>query len=102
MKNKDELLPVYSNQKLNQYLKEVAKEVKIKKHLTFHRARHTFVTTVTLSNGVPIETVSKLLGHTRLSTTQIYAKVLESRISSDINNLRIVLNHQKELLKNVN
>src|SRR5690554_754633 len=102
MKNKDELLPVYSNQKLNQYLKEVAKELKIKKHLTFHSARHTFATTVTLSNGVPIETVSKLLGHTRLSTTQIYAKVLESRISSDINNLRIVLNHQKELLKNVN
>ncbi|NGX84861.1 site-specific integrase [Aequorivita sp. KMM 9714] len=102
MKNSDKLLPVYSNQKLNKYLKEVAKELKINKYLTFHSARHTFATTVTLSNGVPIETVSKLLGHTKLSTTQIYAKVLESRISSDINNLRIVLNHQKELIKNAN
>ncbi|WP_271393770.1 MULTISPECIES: site-specific integrase [Aequorivita] len=102
MTNSDKLLPVYSNQKLNIYLKEIAKELKINKYLTFHSARHTFATTVTLSNGVPIETVSKLLGHTKLSTTQIYAKVLESRISSDINNLRIVLNHQKELLKNVN
>ena len=102
MTNSNKLLPVYSNQKLNKYLKEIAKELKINKYLTFHSARHTFATTVTLSNGVPIETVSKLLGHTKLSTTQIYAKVLESRISSDINNLRIVLNHQKELLKNVN
>lgn len=102
MTNSDKLLLVYSNQKLNIYLKEIAKELKINKYLTFHSARHTFATTVTLSNGVPIETVSKLLGHTKLSTTQIYAKVLESRISSDINNLRIVLNHQKELLKNVN
>ncbi|MDP0971665.1 tyrosine-type recombinase/integrase, partial [Klebsiella pneumoniae] len=54
------LLPVYSNQKTNLYLKEIAKELKIKKYLTFHIARHTFATTVTLTNGVPIETVSKL------------------------------------------
>ncbi|MEP5617158.1 MAG: tyrosine-type recombinase/integrase, partial [Flavobacteriaceae bacterium] len=52
-----------------------------------HVARHTFATTVMLSNGVPIETVSKLLGHTKLSTTQIYARVVESKISEDINNL---------------
>lgn len=102
MTNSDKLLPVYSNQKLNIYLKEIAKELKINKYLTFHSARHTFATTVTLSNGVPIETVSKLLGHTRLSTTQIYAKVLESRISSDIDNLRTVLNKQKKQVKKTN
>ncbi|WP_309148939.1 tyrosine-type recombinase/integrase [Arenibacter sp. ARW7G5Y1] len=58
-----------SNQKLNSYLKEIADQCGIKKNLTFHMARHTFATTVTLSNGVPIETVSKLLGHTKLATT---------------------------------
>lgn len=56
----------------------------ITKPLTFHIARHTFATTVTLTNGVPIETVSKLLGHTKLSTAQIYAKVVESKISDDM------------------
>ena len=70
------LLPVYSNQKVNAYLKEIAQELEIDKQLTFHSARHTFATTVTLSNGVPIETVSKLLGHTKLSTTQVYARVV--------------------------
>lgn len=77
-------LPVYSNQKMNKYIREVAKLCKIDKHISFHVARHTFATTVTLSNGVPIETVSKLLGHTKLSTTQIYARVLESKISNDM------------------
>ncbi|MCM4156738.1 site-specific integrase [Gramella sp. AN32] len=81
------ILPVYSNQKTNQYLKEIAGKLKINKKLTFHVARHTFATTVTLSNGVPIETVSKLLGHSKLSTTQIYARVLEKKLSSDIANL---------------
>lgn len=73
---------------MNQYIKEVTKKLKIEKHLTFHIARHTFTTTVTLSNGVPIETVSKLLGHTKLSTTQIYARVVEKKISEDMNSLR--------------
>lgn len=59
-------------------------QLKIKKNLTFHSARHTFATTITLSNGVPIETVSKLLGHTKLSTTQIYARVLENKLSEDM------------------
>lgn len=82
------LLPVYSNQKMNQYIKEVTKKLKIEKHLTFHIARHTFATTVTLSNGVPIETVSKLLGHSKIATTQIYARVIEKKISEDMNSLR--------------
>ncbi|UII75313.1 site-specific integrase [Flagellimonas sp. HMM57] len=81
------LLPISSNQKVNTYLKEIMKSCGIHKNISFHVARHTFATTVMLSNGVPIETVSKLLGHTKLSTTQIYARVVESKISEDINNL---------------
>ena len=65
------LFPVISNEKVNFYLKEIAEACGIKKNLTFHMARHTFATTVTLSNGVPIETVSKLLGHTKIASTQI-------------------------------
>jgi len=87
----ERLLPVFSNQKINEYLKEIATELKIRKKLSFHAARHTFATTVTLSNGVPIETVSKLLGHSKLSTTQIYAKVLEQKLSADMKSLRIRL-----------
>tara|TARA_B100000949_G_C14256641_1_gene440792 strand:+ start:274 stop:1515 length:1242 start_codon:yes stop_codon:yes gene_type:complete len=83
------LLPISSNQKTNAYLKEIAISCGIDKNLTFHVARHTFATTVMLSNNVPIETVSKLLGHTKLSTTQIYARVVESKISEDIDNLLI-------------
>ena len=82
------LLPKLSNQKLNSYLKEIADLCSIQKNLTFHMARHTFATTVTLSNGVPIETVSKLLGHTKLSTTQIYARVVEKKVSEDMTLLR--------------
>ncbi|MFC2109321.1 site-specific integrase [Bacteroidota bacterium] len=85
------LFPKMSNQKLNDYLKELAALCDITKHLTFHMARHTFATTVTLTNGVPIETVSKMLGHTKLSTTQIYAKVVETKVSEDMNKLRDLL-----------
>tara|TARA_R110001592_G_scaffold208897_1_gene459970 strand:+ start:254 stop:1519 length:1266 start_codon:yes stop_codon:yes gene_type:complete len=85
--NAKTLLPLCSNQKANSYLKEIAKDCGIYKNITFHVARHTFATTVMLSNGVPIETVSKLLGHTKLSTTQIYARVVETKISEDISNL---------------
>jgi len=81
------LLPVYSNQKTNKYLKEIAKVCGIHKNITFHVARHTFATTVTLSNGVPIETVSKLLGHRKLTTTQIYARVLQKKVGEDMEQL---------------
>ncbi len=88
--------PVISNQKLNSYLKEIADVCGIKKNLTFHMARHTFATMVTLTNGVPIETVSKLLGHIKLTTTQIYAKVIERKVSDDMNNLRDFLNNKSQ------
>lgn len=94
-----QLLPVFSNQKVNKYLKEIAVILKINKKLTFHAARHTFATTVTLSNGVPIETVSKLLGHTKLSTTQIYARVIEQKVSTDMRSLRNKLNSKVETEK---
>ncbi len=82
------LIPKISNQRLNSYLKEIADLCGIKKNLTFHMARHTFATTVTLNNGVPIETVSKLLGHTKIATTQIYARVLEKKVSEDMELLK--------------
>ena len=78
------LLPVLTNQKMNSYLKELGDICGINKNITMHIARHTFATTVTLSNGVPIETVSKLLGHSSLKTTQIYAKVLDQKIAEDM------------------
>ena len=85
---KGTLFPVVSNQRMNGYLKEIAEICGIDKNLTFHLARHTFATTVTLSNGVPIESVSKMLGHTSIRTTQIYAKVVEHKLSEDMQNLR--------------
>ena len=81
------LLPVNSNQKMNAYLKEIADICRIKKNLSMHVARHTFATTITLTNGVPIETVSKVLGHSSLKTTQIYARILDTKISQDFNKI---------------
>ena len=80
---------------MNCYLKEVAKLCGISKNITFHMARHTFATTVTLTNGVPIETVSKILGHTKIATTQIYAKVIERKVSDDMFILREKLGKNK-------
>ncbi|WP_163517498.1 site-specific integrase [Gelidibacter japonicus] len=94
--NTQTLFPVISNEKMNLYLKEIASEVGIIKNLTFHMARHTFATTVTLSNGVPIETVSKLLGHTKVTTTQVYARVLEEKLSKDMIDLQRVLNDKQK------
>jgi site-specific recombinase XerD len=84
----DRVLPVLSNQKMNAYLKEIADVCGISKSLTYHIARHTFATTITLSNGVPIETVSKMLGHRNLSTTQHYAKILDLKVSRDMKSIR--------------
>lgn len=86
------LLPVLSNQKMNDYLKQIADVSGINKILTFHIARHTFATTITLSNGVPIETVSKMLGHRSLRTTQHYAKILDLKVSEDMKRLKEKMN----------
>lgn len=90
------IFPVISNQKLNSYLKEIGDICGIQKNLTFHLARHTFATSVTLSNGVPIETVSKMLGHTSIRTTQIYAKVVEHKVSFDMGALKNKLENEKQ------
>jgi site-specific recombinase XerD len=90
-RNRDLLLPVHSNQKMNEYLKELAGICGIKKNLSMHVARHTFATSVTLANGVPIETVSKMLGHTSLKTTQIYARIIDKKISEDMRTLKALL-----------
>ena len=82
------LFPNISNQKLNSYLKEIADLCQINKNLTFHLVRHTFATTVTLTNGVPIESVSKMLGHSKISTTQLYAKVVEKKLGEDMEKLK--------------
>lgn len=82
--NTGSLLPVPSNQKMNEYLKEIADLCGIEKKLTSHIARHTFATTVTLLNGVPIESVSKMLGHTNIRTTQHYAKILDIKVGEDM------------------
>jgi len=82
------VLPVLSNQKMNAYLKEIADICAINKPITFHIARHTFATTVTLLNGVPIESVSKMLGHTNIQTTQHYAKILDIKVGADMAQLK--------------
>ncbi|SJN18551.1 site-specific integrase [Sphingobacterium sp. JB170] len=86
--NSGRVLPVLSNQKMNAYLKEIADVCRISKPITFHIARHTFATTVTLLNGVPIESVSKMLGHTNIQTTQHYAKILDIKVGADMALLR--------------
>ena len=91
------VLPVLTNQKMNAYLKEIADLSGIKKHLTTHLARHTFATTVTLSNGVSIESVSKMLGHKSLRTTQHYAKILNRKVSEDMQLLKKKLSFQEKV-----
>jgi len=95
--NSNVLFPVLSNQKMNSYLKEIVNVCGINKELTFHIARHTFATTVTLSNGVPIESVSKMLGHTNIKTTQHYAKILDKKVSDDMSVLRGKLQSREEI-----
>jgi site-specific recombinase XerD len=95
--NTGKVFPVSSNQKMNEYLKEIAGLCGINKELTYHIARHTFATTVTLANGVSIESVSKMLGHTNIKTTQHYAKILDLKVSQDMatlqEKLKRIVNH---------
>ena len=82
---------------MNAYLKEIADLCGINKDLTYHIARHTFATTITLSNGVPIESVSKMLRHKNIKTTQHYAKILDKKVSEDMSMLRSVLQAKEKL-----
>jgi site-specific recombinase XerD len=97
--NSNRLLPLLSNQKMNGYLHEIEAICGINKNLTYHTARHTFATTVTLTNGVPIESVSKMLGHKSLRTTQHYAKILDKKVSEDMSMLRSKFEVAKSLEK---
>ena len=81
------LLPMYANSTMNFYLKRIARICGIDRRLVFHSGRHTYATEITLSHGIPLETVSKMLGHSRIETTQIYAKVTDDKIGSDTDGL---------------
>lgn len=94
--NRKRLLPMKSNQKLNSYLKELADICGIEKPMTMHIARHTFATTVLLTNGVSMEATSKMLGHKSIKTTQIYGKIVESREGMEMDNLSNKLFPTKE------
>ena len=85
------LLPIISNAKYNDYLKEIAAILGIQKRVTSHLARHTFATTVTYANGVSIESISKMLGHTKLATTQIYARIVDQTVSREMDKLSAAL-----------
>lgn len=91
----DFVFPMPSNGTCNDHLKKIATVCGINKEVTFHLARHTFATTITLANGVPIESVSKMLGHTDIRTTQIYAKVIDAKLSNDMELLAQKINTKK-------
>jgi site-specific recombinase XerD len=93
------IFPQISNQDLNRNLKIMAEVCGINKYMSFHLARHTFATVVTLKNGVPIETVSKMLGHTKISTTEIYAEVDDEKIMADMSEVENRINKGKETRK---
>lgn len=88
---KNVLLPVPCNQKMNSYLKEIADLCMINKTLTTHAARHSYATSVCLANGVSIENVAKMLGHSNIKMTQHYARVLDSSILRDMNNVKSMM-----------
>jgi site-specific recombinase XerD len=88
------LLPKISNQKINSYLKVIGDMANIQKNITHHMARHTFATTICLNNNMPMEDLSKLLGHSSIKTTSIYGKITENRLKSSINKLQKNINHE--------
>jgi site-specific recombinase XerD len=91
LQDDDPVLPMLSNQKMNAYLKELADLCGITKPLSFHTARHTFATTVTMMNGVPMESVSKMLGHKNLKSTQHYARIVDQKVGRDMEQLALIL-----------
>jgi len=94
MKPEDKVFPLISNQRVNEYLKEIQKIAQIQKTLTFHVARHTFATTITMMHGVPIESVSKMLGHSNIKTTQHYAQIVDEKIGNDMMILAQILQNK--------
>ncbi len=94
-KDAEYIFPSTTNQNINRGLKIISEICEIKKHLTFHLARHTFATTITLMNGVPIESISKMLGHTKLSTTMIYAKLTQPKVAMDMAMLQQKMNENE-------
>ena len=95
------LLPIPTNQVCNRTLKIIAAKAGVHKRVTFHLARHTFATTITLSNNIPIETVGAMMGHADISTTQIYAKVVGEKISRDTQALREIYSSDKQEARKV-
>ncbi|MGB0182888.1 MAG: site-specific integrase [Schleiferiaceae bacterium] len=93
----DRILPILSNQKMNAYLKELATLAQIDKQLSFHIARHTFATTVTMLNGVPIESVSKMLGHKSIRSTQLYARIVDQKVGEDMRTLATRLENKTKV-----
>jgi integrase len=86
----DPYIPIFSlpsNGHCNNIIRNIMNRIGIDKRVTFHSARHTFATTITLANGVSIEAVSKMLGHADIKTTQIYAKTLRSTVSSEMHRI---------------
>jgi site-specific recombinase XerD len=98
---RDTVFPYITNQEINRSLKIIAEVCNISKKLTFHLARHTFATTVTLANDVPIESISKMMGHTKLATTMIYAKVVNTKVSKDMATLQEKLGKPRSHLRAV-
>ena len=91
------LFPMPKETTVNRQIKLVAKQAGIKKDTTWHLARHTFASEICLMNGVPIETISRMLGHTDVKTTQIYTRVSDTIIERDMNRLSEKLNRMVEL-----
>ena len=95
-KKNQPLFPYVSNQIMNRYLKKVAKLAGVEDRVTYHVARHTFATTITLQHEIPLETVSKMLGHTKITTTQVYARVVDTKVMRDMATLKDMYSHKED------
>ena len=81
---------------MNRYLKKVAKLAGVEDRVTYHVARHTFATTITLQHEIPLETGSKMLGHTKITTTQVYARVVDTKVMRDMATLKDMYSHKED------
>ena len=95
-KKNQPLFPYVSNQIMNRYLKKVAKLAGVEDRVTYHVARHTFATTITLQHESPLETVSKMLGHSKITTTQVYARVVDTKVMRDMATLKDMYSHKED------